>query len=105
MMAETPYQRRDFGHHAHHRKPPAEPVGSHPAGDLPPDARRARIRGPPTRRPSLLRALPGALRPGLGQALDPDRDLPADDVPEAPLPPRLRAALPGGGRLDHLDPL
>ena len=50
----------------------------------------------------LLQAVPGALplrpRPSLGA----DRDLPAAHVLEVPLPPRLRAALPRGGRLDLL---
>jgi len=35
--------------------------------------------------PGVLRALPGALLPDLGSPVDPDRDLPADDVPQADL--------------------
>ena len=52
--------------------------------------------------PGVRRAVPGALLRGDGAPVDTDRDLPADDVPQAPLRAGLREPVPGGGRLDLL---
>ena len=42
------------------------------------------------------------LRPADRSAADVDGELPADDVPEVPLPAGVREPVPGGERLDRL---
>src|SRR5215210_7750457 len=98
-MAPTPYATRDWSHRAAYRKPPGDAVGGDPARVLPRSSRRPRRRRRAVGRRSVLRAVPGLLRPLHRQALDPDGDLPADDVPALPLPPGLRGAVPRGHRL------
>ncbi len=83
-MASDPYRTRERGHHAPNHTLPAQPVGSHPAGDRPPDACRAswtaclttRCSSNPTGHPSTR---------SWGGPRSPSR--PADDVLEGPLPP------------------
>lgn len=60
------------------------------SGPVPRAGRSGRVAG----RPGVLRPLPGALLPAVGSPVDPDRDLPADDVPQAPLRAGLRDPVP-----------
>src|SRR3712207_2021051 len=52
-------------------------------------------------RRTVLRAIRGVLRPDRGAAVGSDRDVPAPNVLEVPLPARLRAVVRTGDRLDH----
>src|SRR5574341_765320 len=75
----------DWSVDAADHQPPAQPVGSGRACRHPRAARRAGPGGPPAGRPDVLGTVPGPLRPRRWSPVDPDRDLPADDVPQVPL--------------------
>src|ERR1700728_4964138 len=101
-MASTRRTSTDRGHNVENGKRATHSVGSDPPRDVSRAARRARGGRPAARRSGLLRAVRGALPCGVGSPLGPDRDLPAAHVLEVPLPTRVRAAVPGSGRLDLL---
>src|SRR5918993_1907346 len=88
-IGSIPCAATDWSDDAADHQPPAQPVGSDPAQRAARPARRAGPGRPPAGRPSLLGAVPGPLRPDHRAAVDPDRDLPADDVPQVPLPAGL----------------
>src|SRR6266545_1021715 len=88
-ISPVPCATTDWSVDAADHQPPAQPVGSGRAFRRPRAARRAGPGRPPTGRPGVLRTVPGPLRSSRWSAVDPDRDLPADDVLEVPLPAGL----------------
>src|SRR6516162_1621514 len=98
MMAQTPCARRDLDHHAAYSMPPADVVGRHPARVRPGPAAGAGRGGRIVGRSPLLRAFRGVLLRPSWSAVDPDGDLPADDVLEVPVPVRVRDLVRRGGR-------
>jgi hypothetical protein len=101
-IRSIPCATTDWSGDAADHQPPAQPLGSGHAWPHPRAARRACPGGPPAGRPGVLGTVPGPLRPDHRAAVGPDRDLPADDVLEVPLPAGLPAAVLRGRRLDLL---
>src|SRR6266508_4902318 len=84
-MRSVPCATTDWSVDATDHQSPAQPVGSGRACRHPRAARRAGPGGPPAGRPGVVGTVPGPLRPSRWSTVDPDRDLPADDVLEVPL--------------------
>src|ERR671923_5572 len=79
-----------------------EPVGGGAAGG---GAAAAGGAGPGRRaagRSGVLHPVRAVLRPAAGPPIDADGGLPAADVPQVPLPARLRVPVPRGERFDQL---
>src|SRR3954451_11572760 len=104
-MVPDPWARRAGTIHVSYRRRSAELVGSDPARGAAPFAGRAGPGGRVVGRPGVLRPVRAVLRPADRSAVDPDGDLPAVDVPQVPLPTRLRVVVPGGVGLDRLAPV
>src|SRR5512143_1459900 len=88
---------------AGHDEPAAHIVGGGSAAGLSGPACPVGEGGRAAGRPGVLRALPAAFLGGVGTAVDPDRDVPADDVPQTPVRAGLRDAVWGGRGLADLD--
>src|SRR5512144_1069880 len=74
------------GGDAGHDEPATHVVGAAVAAGLPGPARAVGSGGLAVGRPGLLRAVPAAFLDAAGSSVDPDRDLPADDVPQDSVP-------------------
>src|SRR5689334_20641386 len=77
-------------------------VGVGAAGGQPAVARRTPAGRRMVGRRTVLRSVRRLLRPGAGPTVDPDGNLSAVDVPEAPVPAGVPGAVRGGGRLDFV---
>src|SRR3954447_1635405 len=102
MMASTRRASTDRGHRVANGRRSADVVGVVAASAGVDDAAGAGRGRWGVGRPEVLRAVSAVLPRHFGTPVDPAGDVPAVDVLEVPLPPRLRTALRGGDRLDRL---